>query len=91
MNINVPPPAGAVPWEEVRTRLDQNGPFANMYDTPLYRDAVWEQFSEKEYARRYAAATTDPANAHLTFIRLTSRRDASRFLADPLLYAHPGA
>ena len=55
MNINVPPPAGAVPWEQVRTRLDQNGPFANMYDTPLYRDAVWEQFSEQEYARRYAA------------------------------------
>jgi Xaa-Pro dipeptidase len=55
MNINVPPPAGAVPWEQVRTRLDQNGPFSNMYDTPLYRDAVWEQFSEKEYVRRYAA------------------------------------
>ena len=55
MNINVPPPDGAVPWEQVRTRLDQNGPFANMYDTPLYRDAVWEQFSAKEYARRYAA------------------------------------
>ena len=55
MNVNVPPPAGAVPWEEARTRLDQNGPFANMYDTPLYRDAVWEQFSETEYARRYAA------------------------------------
>ena len=55
MNINVPPPAGAVPWEQVRTRLDQNGPFANMYDTPLYRDAVWEQFSKDEYARRYAA------------------------------------
>jgi Xaa-Pro aminopeptidase len=55
MNVNVPLPAGAVPWEQVRTRLDQNGPFANMYDTPLYRDAVWEQFSADEYARRYAA------------------------------------
>src|ERR1700727_488562 len=55
MNINVPPPAGAVQWEQVRTRLDQNGPFSNMYDTPLYRDAVWEQFSREEYARRYAA------------------------------------
>src|SRR5690348_2129010 len=55
MNINVPTPAGAVPWEQVRTRLDQNGPFANMYDTPLYRDAVWEQFSADEYARRYGA------------------------------------
>ncbi len=55
MNINVPPPAGAVPWEQARTRLDQNGPFSNMYDTPLYRDAVYEQFSPKEYARRHAA------------------------------------
>ncbi len=55
MNINVPRPPGAVPWEEVRGRLDQNGPFSNMFDTPLYRDAVWEQFSREEYARRYAA------------------------------------
>ena len=63
MNVNVPLPAGAVPWEQVRTRLDQNGPFANMYDTPLYRDAVWEQFSEAEYARRYAALR-DKMRAH---------------------------
>ena len=55
MNGNVSPPPGAVPWEEVRGRLDQNGPFSNMFDTPLYRDAVWEQFSPQEYARRYAA------------------------------------
>jgi Xaa-Pro dipeptidase len=57
MNINVPRsrPPGAVPWEEVRGRLDQNGPFSNMFDTPLYRDAVWEQFSREEYARRYTA------------------------------------
>ena len=57
MNVNVPRPRppGAVPWEEVRGRLDQNGPFSNMFDTPLYRDAVWEQFSREEYARRYAA------------------------------------
>src|SRR6267378_2161790 len=52
MNGNVSPPPGAVPWEEVRGRLDQNGPFSNMFDTPLYRDAVWEQFSRQEYARR---------------------------------------
>src|ERR1700731_1901890 len=42
-------------WEEVRTRLDHNGPFANMIDTPYYRDAVYEQFFKQEYARRYAA------------------------------------
>jgi Xaa-Pro aminopeptidase len=49
------PPPGAVPWDEVRSRLDQNTPFSNMFDTPLYRDAVYEQFSREEYARRYAA------------------------------------
>jgi Xaa-Pro dipeptidase len=65
MSINVPRqrPPGAVPWEEVRGRLDQNGPFSNMFDTPLYRDAVWEQFSREEYARRYAALR-DKMRAH---------------------------
>src|SRR2546430_1416768 len=63
MNGNVSPPPGAVPWEEVRGRLDENGPFSNMFDTPLYRDAVWEQFSRQEYARRYAALR-DKMRAH---------------------------
>jgi Xaa-Pro dipeptidase len=63
MNGNVSPPPGAVPWEEVRGRLDQNGPFSNMFDTPLYRDAMWEQFSAAEYARRYAALR-DKMRAH---------------------------
>ncbi len=39
----------------MRDKLDQALPFANMRDTPYYRDAVYEQFSEKEYARRYAS------------------------------------
>jgi adenylate kinase family enzyme len=30
---------------------------------------------------KYAAAAIDPANAHLRFVRLASRRDADRFLA----------
>ena len=56
MNIQTPrKPLGPQPWEVVRTKLDQSLPFANMRGTPYYRDAVWEQFSEKEYARRYAA------------------------------------
>jgi adenylate kinase family enzyme len=37
--------------------------------------------SHAKYHDRYAAAAIDPANAHLTFVRLTSRRDVSRFLA----------
>ncbi|MDH7796225.1 MULTISPECIES: Xaa-Pro peptidase family protein [unclassified Beijerinckia] len=42
-------------WQALRGRLDQSIPFANMRDTPYYRDAVYEQFSAKEYARRYEA------------------------------------
>ena len=36
-------------------RLDENQPFNMMRGTPYYRDAVYEQFSKAEYARRYAA------------------------------------
>ena len=50
-----PPRIGPQPWEVVRTMLDQSLPFANMRDTPYYRDAVWEQFSKAEYDRRYRA------------------------------------
>ena len=55
MNVQTPRPLGPQPWEAVRDKLDQALPFANMRDTPYYRDAVYEQFSEKEYARRFAA------------------------------------
>src|SRR4051794_2171625 len=48
-------PLGPQPWEQVRTKLDQSLPFANMRDTPYYRDALYEQFSKQEYERRYAA------------------------------------
>jgi Xaa-Pro aminopeptidase len=51
----VPPRIGPQPWEVVRSKLDQSLPFANMRETPYYRDAVWEQFSAAEYARRYKA------------------------------------
>ncbi len=44
MTSEVRLPPGAMPWAEVRHRLDQNGPLAAMYDTPLDRDAVFEQF-----------------------------------------------
>ncbi len=54
MNIQ-PPRIGPQLWEQVRTKLDQSLPFANMRGTPYYRDAVYEQFSTAEYARRYAA------------------------------------
>ncbi len=43
------------PWEELRTRLDEGPLFNTMRGTPYYRDAVYEQFSKEEYARRFAA------------------------------------
>ena len=54
MNIQ-PPRIGPQPWPQVRARLDEQLPSANMRETPYYRDAVYEQFSAAEYARRYAA------------------------------------
>lgn len=56
MNIQTPrKPMGPQTWDVVRDKLDQSLPFANMRDTPYYRDAIYEQFSAQEYARRYAA------------------------------------
>ena len=49
------PRVGPLPWEQLRTRLDENVPFNAMRDTPYFRDAIYEQFSKAEYARRYAA------------------------------------
>src|SRR6201987_2858650 len=64
MNVNIQPPRiGPQPWEAVRGKLDQALPFANMRDTPYYRDAVYEQFSPNEYDRRYAALR-DKMRAH---------------------------
>ena len=57
MNIRSPQ-IGPQPWEQVRGKLDQSLPFANMRDTPYYRDAVGEQFSPAEYQRRYRALRT---------------------------------
>jgi adenylate kinase family enzyme len=51
----------------------------------------WAWHNHATYRDRYAAAAADPANAHLTFIRLTSRGDITRFLtesaADPAIDA----
>ena len=67
MNIQ-PPRIGPQPWEIVRTKLDQSLPFANMRDTPYYRDCIWEQFSKKEYERRYAALRAKMREAKLDAI-----------------------
>jgi Xaa-Pro aminopeptidase len=54
--MNTPRPRGqALPWEELRSKLDHGPSFNAMRNTPYYRDAVYEQFSPQEYARRHAA------------------------------------
>src|SRR6202795_369710 len=52
---DLPLPKGALPWDQLRGRLDESQPFNLMRNTPYYRDAIYEQFSKEEYARRYAA------------------------------------
>jgi adenylate kinase family enzyme len=42
----------------------------------------WAWHSHAKYRHRYGAAAADPAYAHLTFVRLTSRRAISRFLTE---------
>jgi Xaa-Pro dipeptidase len=53
--MNVVKPRAALAWDDLRHRLDEGRAFNTMQGTPYYRDAVYEQFSAAEYARRYAA------------------------------------
>src|SRR5579884_1354030 len=53
--VDRPRTSGPLPWEELRYRIDEHIPFTTMKGTPYYHDAVYEQFSPAEYARRYAA------------------------------------
>lgn len=41
---------------------------------------AWSWTQHAAYARRYAGAMRDPANAHLAFHRIRSHREAERFL-----------
>src|SRR5713226_2977958 len=43
------------PFSEIRDRLDDWRLFNNMVESPYYRDAVYEKFSDAEYERRYEA------------------------------------
>src|ERR1700733_9484044 len=55
MNEPRPRSTRALPWDELRHKLDNGPAFNTMRGTPYFRDAVYEQFSAAEYARRYAA------------------------------------
>src|SRR6476660_9060844 len=63
--MNAPARPKPLPWDELKHRLDENQPFNMMRGTPYYRDAVYEQFSRQEYARRYAAIRAKMREAKL--------------------------
>jgi hypothetical protein len=44
----------------------------------------WGWTRHATYHRRFTAASTDPTYAHLSFIRIGSRADADRLLAEPI-------
>jgi adenylate kinase family enzyme len=44
----------------------------------------WAWTRHATYHRRFTAASTDPTYAHLSFIRIGSRADADRLLAEPI-------
>ena len=48
---------------------------------------AWAWSMHDQSRQCYSRAAKDPANAHLTFVRLTSRKEVSRFLAAPLAYS----
>jgi adenylate kinase family enzyme len=57
-------------------------PWANLFSLNPEKSVIaWSWTKHAEYHIRYAAAAEDPANAHLTFVRLRSHAEAGRFLA----------
>ena len=80
-----------VGWRTVRRAVTKqelwNGnrePLPNFLSwTPEKSILSWAWHNHAKYRNRYGAAAEDPANGHLTFIRLASRRDMAHFLADP--------
>jgi hypothetical protein len=51
---------------------------------------AWSWTSYADKGQRYRAAAVDPANEHLTFIRIANRADARRLLAGAARCAGPG-
>lgn len=52
---HLPARPSPLPWPDLSRRLDENAAFNQMRGTPYYHDAVYEQFSPAEVARRYSA------------------------------------
>jgi adenylate kinase family enzyme len=56
-------------------------PLSNFYRLDPERSIIrWAWVKHPEYVERYRAATRDPANAHLRFVRLASQAEVDAFL-----------
>ncbi len=72
-------PNQANDWTQVRYQLDKSENFNAICNSPWYSDAVYEKFSEAEYARRHALARSLMARDGL---------DALVLCGSPNIYSH---
>ena len=80
---------GQVTWRTLRRACSRqelwNGnreSWLNFFTLDPERSIIsWAWHNHASDRAKYTAAAADPANAHLTFVRLTSRREITRFLA----------
>jgi Xaa-Pro dipeptidase len=66
-------------WNAVRHELDRSGNFHEICNSPWYSDAVYEKFSDAEFARRHALARSLMARDGL---------DALILCGSPNIYSH---
>lgn len=71
----------AMSQEELWPGTDNRQPWNDVV-APWSRDSIvrWSVHQLRSHPGRYGSAMTDPANAHLTFHRLRSRREIDAFL-----------
>jgi Xaa-Pro aminopeptidase len=62
-------------WNAVRRELDKSSNFEAIYNSPWYTDAVYDKFSEAEFARRHEAARKLMARDGLDALILTGGPD----------------
>jgi Xaa-Pro aminopeptidase len=62
-------------WNKVRRELDKSENFEAICNSPWYSDAVYEKFSDAEFARRHEAARTLMAREKLDALILTGGPD----------------
>ncbi|HXF66326.1 MAG TPA: M24 family metallopeptidase [Burkholderiales bacterium] len=68
-------------WNQVRYELDRSDNFEAICNSPWYSDAVYDRFSDAEFARRHAAARALMARDGLDALVLTGGPD---------IYSHGG-